>query len=1443
MSTDGCPTAGSDPLGSADLFEVLSGGLTPVYDRGMERRTLPLAAAEPVPGVVELHPLAYDFAHYADRWGREPDAPRYLLAPTRTTGEAVTVEVAFGRTGASEETVETTEARFPAGWPGGDAVAVELPGRADEFTHALRITAIRPRPPAPQGAGDWRLTVLLGNLAKLLWVVGRDYQDVTRRLADVAAQRNAHSARAAGLDLLGQDLGAPRFPPRPYSWDDRTVALYHFDDVPPDGSSEVLTVADAGGRFGATPHDGTNEGARPGRAGRFSRAFGFGPDGGISVPDHPDLAVAADADLTAEAVVRPDRAATGTGTVLAKRDRLDPAAPGWSLTIGGFRGIDHNLRLSLGDGTRHPELFADRDLGDGRFHHLAATLRRTPDGTVVGLYLDGVQVTREVVPGLGALTSHAPLLIGRFRETTPTAPAAAQYQGLIEEVRLSKTARTCFDPVTGEGDEHYRHRLELFQRWLVPTPYALQDALNRAAGRVRGDPPPADDPHAPPTSFEIDETTGAIATGSLDLRVLPAPLTTGQSITADGDRLRSEAEAVGTAAEESDFDPGWLCRHPGATGLAFADDNGRLMQLGVRRALDALLTRLGLLAPCTLTVVRGYDPSATDDLCSVGRALLLRLDGPGGPAGPGPTAELGVQAHAAGFGWVGHTADGLLRVAQPAGDAFAITLTTDPAAPPLPGTDLTCGQSADLVLDPDPSGLPDVALRWSVTSGGPGTAKVERAPGRPAALRAGAAGDVTVTVEAGRSGHTRTGRRVVRIGVTEAELTAAGSISRDGRLGATEAQAAGALTEDFDPAYLQLRTDDLTAPPRRVVFGPDPGARRMQPAAGAALDRLLDLLGPTAGSLHVLAAFDPAPPGQPDHGLAGQGRVLELTHDTLSAQALAVRAFAAGADHVALPPPDTGGGPATVRIAVAAGGQLRAAVVGATRAVGSAGAEVRVTETVTVDVTPRVAPAAACLAPDGGRLFLSDPGRHRVLAVQLSATAPTELPVPTLSADRPVRPLPGALAFAGGWLIVAHRALGRLDALDPVTLEPVRSIVDLPAPTALATDGARLFVACAGDTSLRAFDVESLEQTGSLDLWGTPTALATGPNSPVLVVLFDGGGFCLVTRTALQIQGGMVDAGVKARCAAFASDGTRLYVGADPAIGGTTGSVRVFTNGATAPSAVVDGFPPGTVPVAMCPATGRRQLYVATADPGATTAGRIHVLGPLAHPQAPSKEGLLPTAFDPGGDCRVLAASPPGAPYRPCLLAAVESTAAVLLADQTPLSGDPPRPPQLAARLVPTLEPDTQLTWATAPVGPGRAEPRSPESPVTRVAGRAPGLVRLTAAYLRGSPVLPYQCEVRLRSDLEARPPQDVVVSKDQYDLVLNILNWFQPLGIEFRTGRLRRHVRELADAEPGLLPAYTFPAYRTGDRRLRAFLTAPAPDDQRSDGSNDEYGTNDRRR
>ncbi|MFD4370662.1 LamG-like jellyroll fold domain-containing protein [Streptomyces sp. NPDC058486] len=1458
---------------------VMRDALPAPYDRGMERMTVPLDT--PQDGGPVTVP-AYDFDRYERFYGRPPASPRYLLAPRQDVTEPLTVRVAFTRATGAEaehdehvEHVEHVDVRIPAGHPGGRAVTIPIPGRAAEVTDRLRLASLAPLAPATTfGTVTWEVTALLGNLAKLLWVIGAEHEIVAEQLRDVTAQRNTETAHGVSLDLLGLDLGAPRFPPRPHTVDGATIALFHLDDVPPSDSgelpaigAEVTTVTDAA----APTRQGVNKGARSGRTGRFAHAFGFGPgESVISVADAPAFALPATADFTVEAVVRPDgTAATGAtapgapGVVVAKQEKPGtPEAKGWALTFGTFRGIDHNLRFSVSDGRRTVEVFADRDLADGAFHHVAGVLAREAETAAVLLHVDGREVARKgTETSLGVLTSTAKLVIGRATDTPEEAASSTQYTGLIEEVRLSSAARDAFDPVTGEPDEQYRRRLRIFHRWLLPTPDGLQAAVNAAAGPV-ADPDNPDEP-GDPEPFVVRERTEVLATGGRNLRVLPTQLPVSQSITAEGAFGTPEETAVGTAArDEPDFDPAWLLSHPDRPGLTFADDeNSRRMQLGVVRALDALLDRLAAgpdpgpdrgpnrgpdrppgdapaqpagtaAAAGTLRVLKAYDPTATG-LHGVGRAVLLTHEPTIGPA------RLGALAHAAGFGWVHHTRDGHIYAAQPRGDVFRIVTRPTEAPPGQP--DVTEGGALVLGIEPDPSRLPDAEVHWSVLRSGAGDAVFP--PREPGTLRARAAGDVSVRVEVVRHGHVGSGTRVLRIGLSDSSLSAGHAISGTGRRDATEAAAAGPPTPGFDPRMLRVRTDDLTQPPRRVAYGTEPGNRLTQRVTAAALDRLLDLLSDTPGNLLVLTSYVPeaptAPPpddptpADPDTALHTQGRALRLRHPTLTAPALAARAFAAAFDHIRIdaPPPTEPDEPETVRVAVAPGEQLTVTARAGPEAEDPVplrpGAEdpvplgtevedpvplhVEARRSLLVEVDPAAEPSAACFAADGSRVFLAEPGTHRITSFALAANPPRPAPRIRLDTSRRVAPFPGALAFGGGHLFVAHEALNRIAVLTPATLEPATTPpgdLTCPGPAALATDTTRLYAGC-GDRTLRAFALTTGAQAASLALPAAPRSLAVAADTPSLFAVLDDGRWCRVERSPLAVRETVDTQDPNAHSLAVTANGKKLYV-ICPGPGRPAGAARIlaYRPPDRNPKVVIDGFPSGTEPVALTLSGDGKLLYVATEGPPPAT-GRVYVVDVAT-------DRRLPQTFSPGRGGPALAASPSGAAYPPCLVIAPRHGGTVLLADPAPLAANPPGPPRLDAELPLGTGLGEVLAWSSTPDGHGAAEPETPGAPVSAVAGVVPGRVLLRAMYLPAEGLRPYQCEVRLKPALESKP--GVVVTREQYDLVLNVLNWFHPLGVECRTDRLRASAG--LDGEGADGPRlYTVPAYHVADPFSSPFI------------------------
>ncbi|MFC9386764.1 LamG-like jellyroll fold domain-containing protein [Streptomyces venezuelae] len=1411
-----------DPLPGGALA-VMGGALPAPYDRGMERMTVVLDAA-PDSKVVPVP--EFDFDRYERFYGRPPASPRYLLAPRQDIPRALAVQVSYTRfEGATQEFAVV---RFPAGHPAGRAVTVPIPGDAADITDQLELGELTPVAPARTfGTVTWEVTALLGNLAKLLWIVGAEHELVAEHLRDVTAQRHTETAHGVSLDLLGLDLGAPRFPPRPHTVDDATIALFHLDDVPPvgpdeipDPDAEVATVVDSA----APGRQGRNTGARSGRAGRFAHAFGFGPDKSqVTVADAPAFALPATAALTVEAVVRTDRTTT-TGAVVAKRRKLNTRADtGWALTVGTFRGIDRNVRFSLSDGSTEVEVFADRDLGDGAFHHIAGALSRADGTSTVLLHVDGKEVARQALAApLGALTSSAELVIGRGTEAGGDVDTAAQFSGLIEEVRVSGTARDTFDPVTGESDEQYRRRLRIFHRWLLPTPDRLQAAVNTAAGAIAAAP-------ADPEPFVVRERSDTVATGGLSVRVLPATLPVGQSLTAEGEFGTPEEATVGTAArDEPDFDPAWLISCPDRPGLTFEDDDdGRLMQLVVFRSLDALLGRLADLdrpadgdpaepAVRALHVLNAYDPASTG-LHGVGRAVLLTHTPDIGPA------RLGALAHAAGFGWVLHTKEGHVYAAQPRGEVFRITPPATDEFPDPP--DVTVGGVLDLGVEPDPSRFTDAEIRWSVLRSGAGDAVFR--PRAPGTLHAVAAGDVWVRVEVVRNGHVAGGTRRIRIGLSDTSLTAGRSISGTGRLDAGEAAAAGQPTDDFDPGMLRVRTDDLRRPPRLVDYGDEPGNRMMQGVTGEALDRLLALLEDTDGKLVVLRSYlpkdeDEPPPGDagetdPDAALHAQGRALRLRHTTLTAPALAARAFAAGFDHIRVDPapPAEPDGPETVRVAVAAGEQLtvsrpRAAGAGEP-AQGAAGepVEVEAGKSVVVEAAPAAEPAVACFAPDGAQVFLAEPGTHRVTSFKLTPVAGRPAPGMRLVTSRRVDLFPGALAFGGGHLFVAHEPRGRVAVLNPADLTPATTPPEIlcPLPTALATDADRLYVGC-GDKTLRAFALTTGQPAGTLSLPAAPRSLMVAAGSPSLYAVLDDGHWCRVERATLTLRENADTHDTDARAAAVTADGKKLYVicpGADPDRDGT---VRVYRPPDADPKAEIVGFPVGAAPAALSLSGDGKLLYVAT-EGSPSVVGRVHLVDVAT-------DIRLPLVFSPGRGGTALAASPAGAPYPPCLVMAPRHGGTVLLADLAPLREDPPGPPRLDAELPLGTGTGEVLAWSAVPHGHGTAEPVTPHAPVSAVLGRTPGRVMLRAAYLPGEGLRPYQCEIRLKPELESNP--DAAITKEQYDLILNVLNWFHPLGVECRTD----HLRALADLDPEGAEGprlYTFPTYHVADPFSSPFI------------------------
>ena len=164
---------------------------------------------------------------------------------------------------------------IPSGTLAGTSFAVSpLPSDPGLVLRKLRE---HPVPSAGQSSGSdkWALTALLGNVARLLWVLGGESQVLAATARDVKSQRHLLTARGGSLDHIGQALMVPRLLPSPYrldfNWD--TIALYHLDDP-------IAPVFDA-----TLDYPGVNIGANPGLPGQFNLAYQITPKGGFVIPD------------------------------------------------------------------------------------------------------------------------------------------------------------------------------------------------------------------------------------------------------------------------------------------------------------------------------------------------------------------------------------------------------------------------------------------------------------------------------------------------------------------------------------------------------------------------------------------------------------------------------------------------------------------------------------------------------------------------------------------------------------------------------------------------------------------------------------------------------------------------------------------------------------------------------------------------------------------------------------------------------------------------------------------------------------------------------------------------------------------------------------------------------------------------------------------------------
>jgi len=844
--------------------ESMIGLLTRPYRRGGEMLEVVLA-----PDEGDFTPVEeYDFLQYRARYAAAPSEPKYVVyLKSNVPTFDLELEVIYEFQSASH----AVTVHVPAGSLVGASFHIPIPAGTDA---TLRLIRFRQLPVALPGAGmdNFGITALLGNISKLAWVVGAEKDLIRGNLSDVKNQRHIALAHGSSLDALGQDLAIPRFPARQYSFDLNTLVLLHLDD------GDTGVVVDETRRFGLTGHAGTNHNAQSGAVGKFANGFRFPgtkTGGSITLDDDADFDLPAEQGFTVETFLKSD-GSPNPGLLIGKgaiADSGELTASGWALTVGNFRGTMNNLKFAANDGANGFEIFADLAIGNTQFHHVAGVLDRRLQRA--RLVVDGEVRATADLSGILDLTNDEPIRIG-------ASATGLQFSGVLDEIRLSAIARTEFDPALGEGDESYRRRLEIYRSWRLPTPSGLLQMINSLV-KI--------DDH--PDSFVLIEQTRTLAMSTKLVRILPASLAPGQSISKEGDTRARESAISGTADQDPDFQTIYLQRHDSPSVDYGGIESNRNMQLVTTRPLDVLVGLLAAAQPAIagqLQIHKSYDPNSSG-LHSVGRALRMGHD----TLAP---SQLAVFAHRAGFDFV-LNAGSEVYASVAAGEKLEITIEPRAAAEiPPDGSDLFFSSEAPHVLDVHivPDNLPSLgSIRWTMIACGNGRVTEEPHPSDPVTLRtpletrphlrlrSDGPGEVTLRVEYTLARKTVSGTRKIRI--TVETLDDGASITADGNQTRAESDA---VDTNLEP----LNNDYLISPAITVNFSADPDNKLMQIVLEKTLLpmlRLLDAIAPPSSDLEILKAFDPA-----DTGLHKVGRALRLSHPSLDAGRLAALAHQAG---------------------------------------------------------------------------------------------------------------------------------------------------------------------------------------------------------------------------------------------------------------------------------------------------------------------------------------------------------------------------------------------------------------------------------------------------------------------------------------------------------------------------------------------------------------------
>lgn len=1333
---------------------------------------------------------AYTFSEYTALYGGLP-APAYILVTLRDISVPTQVTVDYIRK--SNRATASVTLVVPPGTLAGTSfadwhrVSDSTSARTDLEDPDIQLTLLHMSPGASDKnpANWWGLRALLGNMTKLLWVIGWEKNAIRQQLEVVQAQRFLPTAVKYSLDRLGDDLGIPRFPPQPYSLDTitkDTIALYHMDE--PAGATVVADAIASYPQTGLTAHPGQNNGAISGVPGRFSTGFAFRDTANsaeIVVADHPDFALGTTDSFTVECFVKPDAGPPDKETQVDHREIIakhpNPVAgttqAGWALSIGGFqRHLPLNIRFLLSDGTSQPILlFADLSLSGDRFYHLAGVIDRAAQQA--RLYINGTLVSVQSIGQLGALTNTEPLRIGHTPNTA--------YRGIIDEVRLSRVARSEFHPVLGEDDDVYRGRLELFRSWSLPTLTRLSQMVNAAAGPISNDPQP----------LILNDMNAELTGGTMELTVEPATLTAGTCIDALGNRGVDEASVNGTAAAETGFDPVYLVMHndsrvsyksPLPTRTLKPGElppDTQKMQLVVAQRLNQLLDLLGS-SGVLLQIISAFDPRA-GDLRAVGRGLLLAPP----VINASNLAQLAAQAYTAGFTFVCNRSDlNAVYVSTEPGDYIGMVINSGGTATNANGFTLHRGETLQLGVQPPLP--PDTRYRWLVVPCGAGRADITppQADLPSITLNATAAGMLNVKVEVMRRQHIAAGTSTFRVGPTPDDLADGIPIGDDGTRGVDESVAGTPDDSFFHPVYLVTHAD----PRGRVTYGDDVNNRRMQPSVAQHLDQLLTLIpnATIAGQqLQIVQAYVPPTTPVPNN-LSGVGRALRLSHPTIPPDDLAVMAHAAGFTYVRRQVNQ-------ILVQQKPDELLVIKEVMATGPVNISGVqEVVEGQSLGLTLTPRAAPTSIALSLNA--VYVANSGSDTISEIDpASGLVRRALKVGW-------RPSAVVLSPDGKRLYTADTESNTVTAID-VTAGNIAGVIPVrPGPIALAHHPTtqRLYVVCNADNSLLEIDTIALKvlTTPPLAVGASPTGVALTPDGSTLWVTLNGATQIAIVGTSPLATAGNITLPATPLKLAISPNGKRAYVTqpADHSI-----AILDVVGRAMVPNGrvVLAGATPNVVAVEP----DNSAVYVTDTTPGSE---QVYVLNPDG--SLVQRIRVQQTPFDIAAGVVV---DTNGNNTTKVMVAAQGDDDVVNVLDLQKKG--------VASnwRLGSGL--GEHLSWVLR-LGPAtQVHLSSTTSAMITLGADKAGPVLVRALYVLQDNVAPYSFELRLKPALEN--VRTTVIRKDQFDRIMNVLNAFHPIGVEVITRAIRERVVEVRDNQLlNAFPNYTYPHFRVrGALRRRA--------------------------